>query len=202
MSREPGRGERGQALVEIALAAPVLILLFLGVYTAADLLSDKDTVNQAVRQGARLAAELGNGGYPKETLSSCQSGDAANPCAVDQSIVQATLPLLKQQLPHVSVTEIDVYRPQPCAAGTSWGSDCPPDDGAFQAGDLIDRFKADGSPLTSSDAKYTLDLRLQTHPNEASIGVRVLYHYTSPTLLMFSMDQSEYGVVRLAPKFT
>jgi len=199
------RGRRplgGQAMVEMALVAPLLALLFLGVYTAADLIGDKDTVNQAVRQGARLAAELGNGGYPKETLSACQAGDNANPCAVDQSIVEAVLALLQQQLPHVKVTEIDVYRPQPCAAGTTWGSNCPPDNGSFQVGDPIDRFNPDGTAMTSPDAKFTLDLRTQTHPNEASVGVRALYHYSSPALLMFSMDQSEYGVVRLAPKFT
>ena len=49
----------GQAMVEMALLLPVLLLLFLGAWTAANLIDDNNAAAQATRAGARLAAELG-----------------------------------------------------------------------------------------------------------------------------------------------
>ena len=46
----------------MALLLPVLMLLFLGSWTAANLIDDNNAAAQATRAGARLAAELGNGG--------------------------------------------------------------------------------------------------------------------------------------------
>ena len=48
-------------MVEMAMLLPVLMLIFLGAWTAANLIDDNDAAAQATRAGARLAAELGNG---------------------------------------------------------------------------------------------------------------------------------------------
>jgi hypothetical protein len=195
---------RGQALIEMALVVPIVVMLFLGVWTAADLINVKDTVDHSVREGARVAAEIGNSGYPTGMPKGCQlaSGQANDPCIVDAAVFAAMKPILTNQLSHATVTEIDVYQVQPCPAGTDWGSGCPPDNGAYQGAPYkINRYRPDGSPMPGGCCPYTLDLRIQTHPTEASIGVRVLFHYSSPTLAYFTSDQTAYAVIRLAPIF-
>jgi hypothetical protein len=208
-ARRLRRRERGQGLVEVALVVPIIMLLFLGVYTAADLANGKDTVVHAAREGARIAAEIGNNGYKTGTnaKSGCQTS-ATDPCIVDNEILKSVIPILTQQLSHGAVTEIDIYQPQTCPSGTSGtysspgSGGCPPDNGAWQSGDRIDRYNPDGTVMSSSPQSYTLDQRSQIHPNEASVGVRIVFHYTSPTLRIFTMDDTEYSVVRLAPIFT
>ena len=54
--RVPGRHERGQATVELALALPLLCLLLLGVVQIALVVSDQLAVIEAARVGARAAA--------------------------------------------------------------------------------------------------------------------------------------------------
>jgi hypothetical protein len=198
MPSRRSRTDKGQGLVEFALVVPVLMLLFLGVYTAADLSGAKETVGHASREGVRIAAEIGNNGYRtgSSATAGCQTA-STDPCIVDNEILKAMLPILSQQLSHAAVAEIDVYQPAPCTGGP-----CPPDNGAWQSGDLIDQYNPDGTIMTGSPQSYTLDRRTQIHPNEASVGVRIKFHYTSPTLRMFTMDVSEYAVVRLAPLFT
>lgn len=53
------RGERGQALIEFALAAPVLILLLLGLFEFGRGLNSYLTVITAARDAARLGAQIG-----------------------------------------------------------------------------------------------------------------------------------------------
>lgn len=68
--RGPLRGERGQALVEFALALPVLMLILVGIIKGGMLYNNYLQLTDAVRSGARqLAIERGQ-------TSPC--GDAAN----------------------------------------------------------------------------------------------------------------------------
>src|SRR3989440_12497540 len=74
LSRRPAR-QRGQSLAEMAVVIPVLVFLLMGGFDASVMISDKITAGYAVRQGARLAAEIGGrhptsaspaaGGYKK-----------------------------------------------------------------------------------------------------------------------------------------
>jgi hypothetical protein len=192
---------RGQAMVEMALLLPVLMLLFLGAWTAANLIDDNDAAAQATRAGARLATELGNGGYPNETLAACQGGVAKNPCQVDQDIIDQVIPIVSPQLTNAKVTEIDIYEPNGCTGTTPFSSgSCPPNNGAYTAGEPIDKYTVSSNIATlSGSAGYTLDLRSQVHPNEAEFGVRLVFTYTSPTLSFFTQTDSQYTVMRLAP---
>lgn len=52
--RKLRRDERGQALVELALVVPVLLLLVLGIFEFGRLLNAYMTVQHACREGARL----------------------------------------------------------------------------------------------------------------------------------------------------
>ena len=188
-------------MVEMALLLPVLMILFLGSWTAANLIDDNNAAAQATRAGARLAAELGNGGYPTETLVSCQSGVAKNPCQVDQDIIDQVIPIVSPQLTNAKVTEIDIYEPNGCTGTTPFSSgSCPPNNGAYCCSEPLDKYTVTNNVATlSGTAGYTLDLRNQTHPNETELGVRLVFTYTSPTLKFFTQTDTQYTVMRLAP---
>jgi hypothetical protein len=205
-------------MVELAIVLPVMMVLFLGSWTATDLIGDNDTAIQATRAGARNAAELGNGGYPAETLASCQTSgpgstftpQAANPCAVDQDIIQQMLPIVTGNMPNAVVNEIDIYEPSGGGCGTFSSGSCPPNNGAYIPGEPINVYPISGTTVTLPSTYsnncttipldcYTLNLRDQTHPDESELGVRIIFTYTSPTLKMFTQQDSRYTVVRLAP---
>jgi Flp pilus assembly protein TadG len=181
----------GQAMVEMALLLPVLLLLFLGAWTAANLIDDNNAAAQATRAGARLAAELGNG----SALGLTQT-------QVDRDIIDQVLPIVKPQLTNAQVTEIDIYQPSGCTGTTPFvAGTCPPNNGAYTAGEAIDVYSVTNYVATypCTTCSYTLALRLQTHPNEAELGVRLVFKYTSPTLTFFTQTDSQYTVMRLAP---
>lgn len=206
------RRARGQALLETALVVPILVTLVLGVWSGGVLISDEQTATSAARAGARLGAELGNDNAGAVPLAACQGTNPFDPCATDAKILQNVLPVLNNAHPgtlpaamhDATVTEIDVYQPASCPSGATYGPGCPPDDGSYQAGEPIDRYDASGTPLPPppGEQRYSLDLRVQLHPNEALIGVRILYHYHAPTpFLSFDTTTSSYAVMQLAPVF-
>jgi Flp pilus assembly protein TadG len=181
----------GQAMVEMAMLLPVLMLIFLGAWTAANLIDDNDAAAQATRAGARLAAELGNGA----SLGLTQA-------QVDRNIIDQVLPIVKPQLTNAQVTEIDIYEPNGCTGTTPFvAGTCPPNNGAYTAGEPIDVYGVTNYVATfpCTTCTYTLALRLQTHPSEAELGVRLVFKYTSPTLSFFTQTDSQYTVMRLAP---
>ena len=203
----------GQAMVEMALLLPVLLLLFLGAWTAANLIDDNNAAAQATRAGARLAAELGNGGYPTATLAACQALQS-DPCQIDKDIIDQVLPIVSPQLTNAKVIEIDIYQPSGCTGTTPFSSgSCPPNNGAYCTSsfvnsytpicagvtELIDKYSVSGVTYSFVSANFTLDLRGQTHPNESELGVRLVFTYTSPTLAFFTQTDTQYTVMRLAP---
>ncbi len=191
---------KGQAMVEMAMLLPVLMLIFLGAWTAANLIDDNDAAAQATRAGARLAAELGNA----SSLGLTQA-------QVDRDIIDQVLPIVSPQLTNAVVTEIDIYQPNGCTGTTPFSSGtCPPNNGAYcstvttpscSPSENIDSYTVTNNvaSATCSPCTYTLALRLQTHPNEAELGVRLIFKYTSPTLSFFTQTDSQYTVMRLAP---
>jgi Flp pilus assembly protein TadG len=184
-------GRRGQAMVEMALLLPVLMLLFLGSWTAANLIDDNNAAAQATRAGARLGAELGNG----SALGLTQN-------QIDTDILDQVYPIVSPQLTNAKVTEIDIYQPSGCIGTTPFATGtCPPNNGAYTAGELVDTYTVTGGVVSSScgTCTFTLANRSQTHPNEAELGVRLVFKYTSPALTFFSQTDSQYTVMRLAP---
>jgi Flp pilus assembly protein TadG len=184
-------GTRGQAMVEMALLLPVLMLLFLGSWTAANLIDDNNAAGQATRAGARLGAELGNG----SALGLTQS-------QIDTDILDQVYPIVSPQLTNAKVTEIDIYQPSGCIGTTPFApGTCPPNNGAYTAGELVDTYTVTGGVVSSScgTCTFTLANRSQVHPNEAELGVRLVFKYTSPALTFFTQTDSQYTVMRLAP---
>jgi Flp pilus assembly protein TadG len=52
----PGRRDRGQALVEVALVAPLFFLMFFGIIDLARVIWANDMIANAAREGARFAS--------------------------------------------------------------------------------------------------------------------------------------------------
>jgi Flp pilus assembly protein TadG len=182
---------KGQAMVEMALLLPVLMLLFLGSWTAANLIDDNNAAGQATRAGARLGAELGNGAALGLTQAQ-----------IDRDILDQVNPIVSPQLTNAAVTEIDIYQPSGCIGTTPFApGTCPPNNGAYTAGELIDTYTVSGGVVAGScgTCTFTLANRSQVHPNEAELGVRLVFKYTSPALTFFTQTDSQYTVMRLAP---
>jgi Flp pilus assembly protein TadG len=182
---------RGQAMVEMALLLPVLMLLFLGSWTAANLIDDNNAAGQATRAGARLGAELGNG-----------SALGLTQAQIDRDILDQVYPIVSPQLTNAAVTEIDIYQPSGCIGTTPFApGTCPPNNGSYTAGELIDTYTVSGGVVAGScgTCSFTLANRSQVHPNEAELGVRLVFKYTSPALTFFTQTDSQYTVMRLAP---
>lgn len=61
--RRPRRSERGAIFLEFALILPLLMAVILGIFTGGQAYSDKISVMEAVREGARYGAslEMGSG---------------------------------------------------------------------------------------------------------------------------------------------
>ena len=206
----------GQAMVEMALLLPVLLLLFLGAWTAANLIDDNNAAAQATRAGARLsAAELSSGGYPTR-ITRGVPGDQRRSCQIDKDIIDQVLPIVSPQLTNAKVIEIDIYQPFGCIGITPFASGtCPPNNGAYCspafvnsytpicAGgvtEYVDKYTVTGLTFSlSGSATFPLDKRGQTHPAEAELGVRLVFTYTSPTLSFFTQTDTQYTVMRLAP---
>jgi Flp pilus assembly protein TadG len=184
-------GRRGQAMVEMALLLPVLMLLFLGSWTAANLIDDNNAAAQATRAGARLGAELGNGAALGLTQAQ-----------IDRDILDQVYPIVSPQLTNAAVTEIDIYQPSGCIGTTPFApGTCPPNNGAYTGGELIDTYTVAGGVVAAScgTCTFTVAKRGQVHPNEAELGVRLVFKYTSPALTFFTQTDSQYTVMRLAP---
>jgi Flp pilus assembly protein TadG len=148
---------RAQSLAEMAVVIPVLFLLLMGGFDATVLIADRVTGGYAVRQGARLAAELGGS----------QTNPNSTTNQIDMQIVRNTLAVARG-LTSATVTEIDIYTPsQP--------------DGTYRSGDPVDQYLISaGGGITPGTQTFPIQNRNQTPPNETSIGVRLVWTYAPP----------------------
>jgi TadE-like protein len=168
----------GQSLVELAILTPLLALLLLGGFDASIMISDKVTSGSAVRQGARLAAELGGS----------QTNPGVSTTAIDMQIVQ-NVQAMAGGMPSAVIQEIDIYAPTRR-------------DGSYQSGvDLVDQyFIGPGGAVTAGAQTFPINNRKQTPPNETSIGIRLVWRYSPPTgIFPRNMIQSDYSVMKATP---
>lgn len=166
--------QRGQSLIEFAVATPLLIWLLLGSFDVAVMVSDKVIAGAACRQGARLAAEIG--------------GQSTNPglttAQADANVVKNVL-AVAQAMNYSSMTDIYIYSPQFA-------------DGDYHAGDPVDHFDGNGNLIGSYG--FPLSNRSQVPPTETPIGVRIEWNYNPPTgLAAFSIHLSEHTTFLASP---
>lgn len=167
---------RGQSLAEMAVVIPVLFFLLMGGFDATIMIADRVTAGSAVRQAARLAAELGG----------TQTNPGATTSEIDLQIVHDALAVARS-LTSASVTEIDVYAPsQP--------------DGVYRPGDPVDQYLISGGAISPGTQTFPIQNRLQIPPTETSIGVRLVWNYSPPAgIFPKNMQIVEYAVMKAAP---
>jgi Flp pilus assembly protein TadG len=164
----------GQSVVEFALVTPVLIFFVFGAFVVETIMADEMTAGYAVRQGARLAAELGGS----------QTNPGVMQTSIDAKIIRNILAVTRT-MSSATVSEIDIY------AVTAA-------DGTLQAGDKQDQFNGAGTALSTQT--FTLDKRIQTPPNETSIGVRLVWSYKPPGGSTFAtFNAVNKAVMKAAP---
>ena len=174
--RNTVRHRRGQSLAEMAVVIPVLVFLLMGGFDATVLIANKVTAGYAVRQGVRLAAEIGGS----------QTNPSASTYGVDIQIVRNVLAVTRG-MTSAGVTEIDIYAPSKA-------------DGTYTSGDPLDQYFVSGTTVSPGTATFPISNRNQTPPNETSIGVRVLWTYSPPAgIFPQNMHVADYAVMKAAP---
>jgi Flp pilus assembly protein TadG len=184
--RRPARGratQYGQAIIEVAIATPVLIGLLLGAFNVAVLISDKVVAGYAVRQGARLAAE--EGGTDTNPLP-------ATTASIDQDIVKNVL-AVAQAMNYTTLLDIYIYRVDFATMPDGALSDPP------AAGVHFNRYNGVTGAQVGA-LGFPISERSQIPPNETSIGVKLIWTFTPPTgTFSFTIRLSEYAVMRASP---
>jgi Flp pilus assembly protein TadG len=194
--------------VEFCFVLPVLLLMFMGVYTAGSAISDMDIAGQATRAGARLAAETGNYGYGTSAAlaAACMGADPTDPCAVDQDIITSVMTVTKSMKNVASFDEIDIYDPcaatGACTAATHLCNDAANVSGRYQPTVTpVDRYLfVAGAWALQGTPGYRLNARSQAHPNEQAVGVRLVYTFqASAPVSFFNVQASQYTTMCFAP---
>lgn len=178
--RRGGPRERGQGLVEFAMALPIFILLLMSMIEYGFLYNNILTVQFAARQGVSAAAEVG-------------AGDGAD-CTILKAIETAlTVPIDKTK-----ITEVDIFQsdssgdPVPGAVNqyTRTGTlDCP--GSVDQPYTLVG---GEGYPQTTRHDAISEGLDI--------VGVRIAYLYNGITPIGSgrSWNVSDGATLRMEPK--
>ncbi|MFN2465591.1 MAG: TadE/TadG family type IV pilus assembly protein [Candidatus Dormibacteria bacterium] len=176
-ARAPG-GSRGQAMVEFALAASLMLLILFGGLVAGSLVDAHMVAAGAVRQGARVAAQLGDGTSTHE-----------NQDQVDRRVIDVVLPTAAN-MPFSKVEEIDIYQPAKDSDG-SLDKSAPYDEWRFspaQPPSAANALKGhQGFPLPQRDGRP---------PHAGAIGVRMCWRYNPPAAShTIDVHHCEYAVM-------
>lgn len=106
LSRARQAAERGQAMVELALILPVLLLIVLGTLEFGLAFDHNLTLEYSTREGARTGAALANGGGQL----GCASGQSPNAANVDPAIVAAVERVLTSDGSPVALNQVSQIR--------------------------------------------------------------------------------------------
>jgi TadE-like protein len=168
--------DRGQAVTELVLILPLLLILVFGVVELGTALNTAMTIGAATREGARVAGALVNGGG----ALGCGTNQSPNASTVDTLVVAAIERVLTAsgaQIALADVSAIRIYKATPSGAETSG---------------LVNQWvhQTDGGPLIAGER---LDFIEQSYAWPAcgrnnvspadSVGITVRYTYRGRTPL-------------------
>ncbi len=181
-------GERGQSLIELSIAMPVVLILLLGMLEFGFAFSHHLTLEYATREGARYGAALASG--TAEVACSPAIDPLANVDAYIIAAVQRVLTGAGGQLPIAQVKEIRIYKADANGADTLGQSNRwipgngPPVDGVQL---LFVRAGADSwSPCGRNNGV-----------NPDSLGVSLVYDYLYVTPLGNFMGMTGTAQLRI-----
>lgn len=150
----------GFAMVEFALVAPLLVLLFIGILEFGLVFKDKLLVNNAIQVAARTGASLGQADdADKRILEALEQGLAGLPNAGDGIVLQAQVYRVTSS-GGVDTTKVNTYTYNYQGPGLcNWLPSCP-------------STPADHGPWKPGDREVIIANGLDT------IGVRVFYGHS------------------------
>jgi hypothetical protein len=200
--RRARRGERGQGLVEFALLVPVLLGMLWGMLEFGTAFNHQLTLGYAVREGARIGADMVNGGG---TLG-CGSGQSPNAANVDGVIIEAIDRVLSSSgspVPESRVSRIRIFQANTTGSDTlgfddDWVYSATPytlpdgtvvnfQPGATQAWAPCTRSNVLGHTTAFSPAQID------------SIGVSIAYTYTMLTPIGSTLPMTDVAVMQFNP---
>jgi TadE-like protein len=180
---------RGQAMTEMALILPVLLLIVVGTLEFGFAFDHQLTLEYASREGARTGAALSNG-----------DGDANTCATIDAQIIAAVQRVLTSpgsDVDMAEIPEIRIYK-----AGNDGQELGPVNRWVYSPGNGPE---VDGAALDYevSSANW-LPCNRVSDPNPDSIGVSLTYTYRLRTPLtgflgFVSLPMSDYTVMALSP---
>ena len=170
------RNEEGQAVIELSLLLPLLLLLVFGVIELANAVNQSMTIAAAAREGARVAGALVNGGG----ALGCASGNSPKSASVDPFVVAAIERVLTgsgAQVSIANVTDIRIYK------ATATGAETP---GAVN----LWTYSAGAGPVVAGEPLdfvqtangWPACMRSNVTPAD-SVGIRLRYVYRAYTPL-------------------
>jgi len=110
-------GEAGQGLVEFSMLVPLFLILLLGMLEFGIAFNHQLTLGYATREGARIGADLVNGGGTLGCTSP-QSPNAANVDSIIVESVQRVLASAGSPIPLSQVTRIRIFQANPSGGDT------------------------------------------------------------------------------------
>jgi hypothetical protein len=193
------RVHRGQAMVEMAMILPVLLLIVLGALEFGLAFDHNLTLKYATREGARTGSALANGGGQL----GCGGGQSPNAASVDPSIVAAVERVLVSEGSPIAldeISEIRIYK-----ANTSGNESGPvnvwiyaPGQGPIVDGEQLD-FKADLTRQTWATCSRNNG---GGNPDYIGVSLGYSYHLQTPLgnlLAILDLGMHDQTVMQLNP---
>lgn len=182
--------ERGQSLVELAIALPVVLILLLGMLEFGFAFSHHLTLEYATREGARMGAALANG--TDEVTCTLAVGNDLDAYII--AAVQRVLTGTNGQIPIAQVKQIKIYKADANGADTLGASNTwiPGSGPTVETVPL--QFTRSGAGTWAPCS------RNNTSSNTDSIGVSLAYDYQPITPLSNLMRLSGSPTLRISDK--
>ena len=218
MSRRPGvlaawrparrwsrRSQRGQGVVEFALLVPVFMTMLLGMLEFGTAFNHQLTLGYAVREGARIGADLVNGGG---TLG-CNTGQSPNASKVDGVIIEAVDRVLSSSgspIPEAQVTRIRIFQAN-ASGGDTLGLD---NDWVYTAstytladGTVVNFAPGATQTWSACSRSNVLGHTASLTPAQIdSIGVSIQYTYSFLSPIGSTLQMSDVAVMQFNPTTT
>ncbi len=192
----PRASERGQGLVEFSLLVPVFMLLLLGMLEFGNAFNHHLTLGYATREGARIGADLVNGGGKL----GCNSGQSPNAANVDPVIIEAVDRVLSSAgspVPLSQVVRIRIFLANSNGSDSGTGNNWTYTATKYTLPDGTQvNFQPSGSGSWSACSRSNLPVG--SGP-PASIGVSISYTYRGSTPVVSNLPMNDVTVMQFNP---